>query len=150
MRDLIKKLLDKRQEDSPVPEGGSVDSRIQVATCAILLEMANADEEFSSSERENIINILKNDFQLSDEDVLKLMKTSVKELEKNIDLWGFTNLINENYSDDEKIKVMETVWQVIYADGKLDMYEDYLVHKLSNLLKLSHKQLIDAKMKVLY
>ena len=122
--------------------------RIQVATCALLLEVANSDDEFSDVERDNIIQILKRDFQLSDEYAKELMELSDKEREKSIDLWHFTNLINEHYSIEEKIKIIEMVWKVIYADGKLDKHEDHLAHKLSSLLKLTHKQLIDAKLKV--
>ena len=122
--------------------------RIQVATCALLLEVANSDDEFSDIERDNIIQILEKDFELSDEYAQELMELSDKEREKSIDLWHFTNLINEHYSIEEKIKIIEMVWKVIYADGKLDKHEDHLAHKLSNLLKLTHKQLIDAKLKV--
>ena len=122
--------------------------RIQVAACALLLEVANSDDEFSTVERDNIIEILKKDFELSDEYARELMELSDREREESIDLWHFTNLINEHYSIEEKIKIIEMVWKVIYADGKLDKYEDHLAHKLSNLLKLTHKQLIDAKLKV--
>ena len=122
--------------------------RIQVATCALLLEVANSDDEFSDIERDNIIQILEKDFELSDEYAKELMELSDKEREESIDLWHFTNLINEHYSIEEKIKIIEMVWKVIYADGKLDKHEDHLAHKLSNLLKLTHKQLIDAKLKV--
>ena len=122
--------------------------RIQVATCALLLEVANSDDEFSDIERDNIIQILEKDFKLSDEYAKELMELSDKEREESIDLWHFTNLINEHYSIEEKIKIIEMVWKVIYADGKMDKHEDHLAHKLSNLLKLTHKQLIDAKLKV--
>jgi uncharacterized tellurite resistance protein B-like protein len=124
------------------------DERIQVATCALLLEVANSDDEFSDIERDNIVQILEKDFELSDEYAKELMELSDKEREESIDLWQFTNLVNEHYSIEEKIKIIEMVWKVIYADGKLDKYEDHLAHKLSNLLKLTHKQLIDAKLKV--
>ena len=122
--------------------------RIQVATCALLLEVANSDDEFSDIERDNIVQILERDFELSDEYAKELMELSDKEREESIDLWQFTNLVNEHYSIEEKIKIIEMVWKVIYADGKLDKHEDHLAHKLSNLLKLTHKQLIDAKLKV--
>ncbi len=122
--------------------------RIQVATCALLLEVANSDDEFSDIERDNIVQILERDFELSDEYAKELMELSDKEREESIDLWQFTNLVNEHYSIEEKIKIIEMVWKVIYADGKLDKYEDHLAHKLSNLLKLTHKQLIDAKLKM--
>lgn len=124
--------------------------RIQTATCAILLEMANCDEEFSDTEKNNIISILKKTFQLSDKSVNELIETSNKKRKESTDMWHFTHIINENYSIEDKIRVIETMWNVIYADGKLDKHEDYLVHKLSNLLRLTHKQLIDAKIKILH
>ena len=123
---------------------------IRIATCALLLEMANTDGKFSESEKTSIISYLKNDFNLSGEEVDKLIKTTVHESDNSIDLWQFTSLINKNYTIDEKIGIIEAIWTISYADGILDKYEDYLVHKLANLLHLSQKQLIDAKLKVLY
>ncbi|MDY6951413.1 MAG: TerB family tellurite resistance protein, partial [Thermodesulfobacteriota bacterium] len=58
------------------------------------------------------------------------------------------NLVNQHYSRQEKIQIIQMVWQIVYADQKLDKHEDYLVHKLSKLLRLTHKELIDAKLKV--
>jgi uncharacterized tellurite resistance protein B-like protein len=149
MRGVMKKFF---QQDA-VPDKTEIKEedraeRIQVATCALLLEVANSDDEFSDIERDNIVQILERDFELSDEYAKELMELSDKEREESIDLWQFTNLVNEHYSIEEKIKIIEMVWKVIYADGKLDKYEDHLAHKLSNLLKLTHKQLIDAKLKV--
>jgi uncharacterized tellurite resistance protein B-like protein len=79
---------------------------------------------------------------------MTLLEASNEELKGSIDLWQFTNLINHNYSIEEKIRVVEMVWNVVYADGKLDKHEDYLVHKLATLFRLTHKQLIEAKLKV--
>ena len=126
------------------------DERIQVAACALLLEVANSDDEFSDIERDNIVQILERDFELSDEYAKELMELSDKEREESIDLWQFTNLINQNYSTEEKIRIIEMIWEIVYTDGKLDQYEDYLVHKLGKLLRLTHKQLIDAKLKILH
>ncbi|MCD6296370.1 MAG: TerB family tellurite resistance protein, partial [Deltaproteobacteria bacterium] len=78
-----------------------------------------------------------------------LIAEAEKELEGSIDLWQFTSLINSNYSMEEKIEIIETLWQIVYVDGKMDRYEHYLMNKLKTLLRLSHAQLIDAKLKVL-
>ena len=123
---------------------------IRIATCALLLEMANIDGEFSDSERNRIISILKRDYQLSEKHALELIKASNKELDGSVDLWKFTNLINRNYPLEEKIQIIEMVWKIAYTDRKLDKYEDYLVHKLAKLLHLTHKQLIEAKLKVIH
>ena len=67
-----------------------------------------------------------------------------------MDLWQFARLINENYSPDEKIEIIEILWRMVFVDGKMDRYEHYLMNKLKNLLRLSHDQLIAAKLKVLH
>ena len=79
-----------------------------------------------------------------------LMEAAKDELKESIDLWRFTKLINDNYSEEEKKRVVEMLWRIVYTDGTLDMHEDYLVHKLSHLLHLSHQELIDAKLRILH
>jgi uncharacterized tellurite resistance protein B-like protein len=149
MIDLVKKFFNKSVGNG-VPE--LLESRcqnIQVATCAVLLEMAKIDNEFSEEEQESLISILKKRYGLSNEDTEELIQASNEELEGSIDLWRFTNLINRSYAIDEKLEIIRTVWEIAYADGKLDEHEDYLLHKLAELLHLTHKQLIDAKLSVL-
>jgi uncharacterized tellurite resistance protein B-like protein len=149
MMDLMKRFFTRTTDEKSAgkPVGTSYDVRI--ATCALLLEMANIDGKFSELEKESILEVLKNKYDLSVEHAAALMKAAEEELEKSIDLWQFAKRINENYSTEEKIKIIETVWHLIYTDGVLDKHEDYLVHKLAKLLRLSHEQLIDAKLKVL-
>lgn len=150
MIDLMKRFFGKSTSDATLGEPERTVHDIRIATCALLLEMANIDGKFSDSEKENIISILRNNYNLSDEHANDLIKAADEELKNSIDLWQFTNLINQNYSIDEKIQIIEIVWQIVYTDGKLDKYEDYLMHKLAKLLRLSHKQLIDAKLKVIH
>jgi uncharacterized tellurite resistance protein B-like protein len=149
MIDLVKKFF-KKSSGNRVPE--HLEKRcqnIQVATCAILLEMARIDNEFSKEEQESLIHILKERYGLSHEDTEELIQASDEELEGSIDLWRFTNLINRDYAIEEKLDIIRTVWEIAYADGRLDKHEDYLLHKLAELLHLTHKQLIDAKLSVL-
>jgi uncharacterized tellurite resistance protein B-like protein len=123
--------------------------RIQVATAVMLLEVANADEEFSDTEKESIVEILKDNFDLSNEEVQELISVSDEERKGSVDLWHFANIINENYSDQEKYSIMENIWKVICADGRLDKYEDHIVHKLTKILHIPHSRMIEAKLKYL-
>ena len=148
MIDLVKKFFGETKKATNADKHTSHD--IRVATCALLLEMAHIDGEFSDSERNRISSILERDYQLSDEHALELTKVANKELDGSVDLWQFTNLINRNYPLEEKIRIIEMVWEIAYTDGKLDKHEDYLVHKLAKLLHLTHKQLIEAKLKVIH
>jgi len=150
MIDLVKKFFGKGENQGTGEKSDNASHDTRIAACAILLEMANIDGEFSNSEKESIVAILKKDFQLADENAQSLLQASQDELNGSIDLWRFTNLINQNYSREEKRQIMETVWRVAYTDGKLDKHEDYLMHKLANLLRLTHKELIDTKVKVLH
>ncbi len=149
MIDLLKRFFGKSAGERSADKEEKASHDVRIATCALLLEMANIDNKFSESERERIIHILKKDFQLSDEHTISLIEAADEELNRSIDLWQFTNLINQNYSEDEKLQIIETIWKIVYADGRLDQHEDYLVHKLAKLLRLTHKQLIDAKLKVI-
>jgi uncharacterized tellurite resistance protein B-like protein len=148
MIDLVKKFFGKTKETGSVDSTPYSSHDVRIATCALLLEISYIDGEFSELERERIISILKRDYGLSDSYAVSLMEVSKKELQGSIDLWRFTNLINQNYTMEEKIQIIETIWHVAYADGELDKHEDYLIHKLARLLRLTHKQLIDAKLGV--
>ena len=123
---------------------------LRVATCALLLEMAHIDETFTQEELETILTILKEKYGLSQEHADALVAEADKELAESVDLWRFARLINENYTIDEKLEIIEILWQMVYVDGKMDKYEHYLMNKLKNLLRLSHDQLIDVKLKVLH
>jgi len=148
MIDLVKKFFGRSTKDDPSDQEKGANHDIRIATCALLLEMCSIDGEFSGAEKDSIISILKWEYNLSDEHAMALIEVSNEELKGSIDLWRFTNLINQNYSEEEKIRVIEAIWRVVYADGKLAKHEDFLVHKLANLLRLTHKQLIDAKLRV--
>ena len=150
MIDLIKKFFTKNNKNVTTENGQEKFHDIRVATCALFLEMANIDGEFSEVERENIIFALKKDYNLSDEYIHALIEASNEELKRGIDLWQFTNLINQNYSTEEKILIIEMIWKIAYADGELDKHEDYLVHKLAGLLRLDHKKMIEAKLNIIH
>jgi uncharacterized tellurite resistance protein B-like protein len=109
--------------------------------------MANSDDEFAEDERERIIEILQNRFDLDPDEARELIEITEEQLKGSIDIFRFTKVIKQNYSPEERIKVLEEIWRIVYADGELSGHEDTLVHKLSFLLGLTHKQLIDSKLK---
>ena len=148
IRKLKKLLAAPPRETAPEREEDIAD-RIKLATCVLLLEIAYSDDDFSDDERERIVEVLKEDFQISDDYAEELIELAHLERERSVDMWQFTNVIDNNYSPEEKERVIETLWKVVYADDRLDHYEDHLIHRLAKLLNLDHKQLIDAKKRVL-
>ena len=150
MFDIIQRFFKPADSEEDSSKGGTAAHDVNVATCALLLEMAKIDGEFSDVEQANIIEILKKEFNLSESYIQEITKIADQELKTRHDLWYFTHLINNYYDRTEKIKIIEILWKVIYSDGNLDKHEDYLVHKLSKLLNLQHSELINAKLKILY
>ncbi|HNU75444.1 MAG: Tellurite resistance protein TerB [Deltaproteobacteria bacterium ADurb.BinA179] len=150
MIDLVKRILGSRPAGGAGPEDEEREKhRVPVAACALLLEMAHIDGEFTEAERRLIVSILEHDFGLEADEAAAIMETAGEELEKSVDLWRFARLINRHYTEDEKVRVIEMIWKVIYADGRLEKHEDHLVHSLGRLLRLDHSQLIEAKLKVM-
>jgi uncharacterized tellurite resistance protein B-like protein len=150
MLDTIKRFFNKDALTDSKNDRRTTEHDIRVATCALFVEMARIDEKFTLAEVDTIISLLKENYGLNREHADELLAEADKELADSVDLWQFARLINENYSVDEKIEIIETLWQMVFVDGKMDRYEHYLMNKLKNLLRLSHDQLINAKLKVLH
>jgi uncharacterized tellurite resistance protein B-like protein len=148
MFDIVKQFFDKITKSEAA--GQRADHDILVAVCALLVEMARIDEAFTPVEMEVILEILEEKYGLSRDHATALIKEAEKELDQSVDLWQFANLINENYSLPKKVELIETLWRIVYVDAKMNKYEHYLMDKLARILRVTHEQLIDAKLKVLH
>ena len=144
--DVIKDLFAPKAPSTPDDQR----QHMRVATCVLLLEVANADDILSNEEIDRITNALRHHFSLSPDEAGELIEVSRIARTQSFDLWRFTNVINRNCSQEEKIRIVEETWRVVYSDGTLDAHEDHLAHKLADLLNLTHPQLITAKLKVLH
>lgn len=146
MLELFKRVFNQTDQSSTFSEDSQ--GKLAIAACVILLEAATADSQFSEQESRKIISILQDRFQMTDSSVNELIEASKRERENSPGLWHFTNRINETLSIEEKYELMEMVWRVIYSDGTLDSFENYVAHKLLNLLNLDHSKFIELKLKV--
>jgi uncharacterized tellurite resistance protein B-like protein len=150
MFELFKRFLGSTIEKSGAPAGQDDERDVIVAIGALFLEMGRIDETFTEQEMTQVLSLLTDKYGLSSEDADALLEEADRELKESVDLWQFARVINDHYRIDEKEKLIERLWQIVYVDGHMDKYEHYLMNKLSKLLGLSHKQLIDAKLKVLH
>ena len=150
MIDTLKRFFGKNDRaPGNGPEPGKCHD-IRIATCALFLEMAKIDGEFTETERDKIVRALQREHDLSAEAAEELIQAATNELKHRVDMWQFTRLINENYSHEEKLRIVEMLWKIVYTDGRLDKHEDYLVHKLSTLLNLTHGELSETKLEILH
>ncbi len=131
-------------EEPPAPDDEET-RRLHVAACALLLELATADDEFSESERMHIEAVLRRHFDLDQETAQELMELASKEQEQAIDLYQFTSLIRSNYDLGQKTLLAEIMWGVILADGEIARHEAYMLRKIANLLDLEPGYLAAAR-----
>lgn len=122
---------------------------LRLATAAVLLDIAYADGSFSPAEDGDVVGFLKSSFSLDEESVRDLLKAADELRAQTIDHYALTNFIRHNSSLEERIEMVKAMWRVVYADGRLTDYENYLVRKLADLLGLEHHVMIDAKVAVL-
>lgn len=146
MFDLISKML-ARKTYEPAPVKAPNDTRTHIASCVILLEAAYSDHECTTDEISHVMDTVKSTFGLSHEYAEEIMRLSENERETALDLWQFVKTINQDFSREEKQGVMEAVWRIIYADGHLGGHEDHFAHKLTQPLRLSHNDMIEAKLR---
>ncbi|MBM4311754.1 MAG: TerB family tellurite resistance protein [Deltaproteobacteria bacterium] len=149
MLDIFKSAVQKIKG----PAGSAVQTdealELQIATCALLLEMAHADDTCTPAEEAHIAELMQQRFGLSREAFDEVCALSECRRRDEIDLWGFTSTIKKGFSAGQKMQLMEMLWSVIYADEVLADYEDHLVHTVAKLLGMDHRDMIAAKVKVL-
>ena len=150
MIDLFKRIFGSPAADGNATIGSDGEHAAMVAVCALFLEMGRIDETFTPQEMERVLDLLKSKYGVTDDEVDTLITEADRELDSSVDLWQFARVINEHFSNPEKEALIRRLWRIVYVDGKMDAHEHYLMNKLSNLLRLSHKQLIDAKLEVLH
>jgi uncharacterized tellurite resistance protein B-like protein len=150
MIDILKRFFSPTAENGNMFTGKKNDQHLLVAVCALFLEMGRIDGTFTQQETAVVVDLLTKKYGLAVEDADVLMEEANRELKESVDLWQFARVINENFDNARKEKLIERLWRIVFIDGKMDEHEHYLMNKLSNLLRLSHKQLIDAKLKVLH
>ena len=122
--------------------------RVQIATCALFLEVANSDDDFSVEEEEFINKTMKEEFELDDKLVNELIELSHEHTENSVSLYEFTEIINQYFTNAQKFDVVKNLWRLVFADGNLDSYEEYFIRKISRNLHLEHSDMIAAKLEV--
>ena len=138
---FFKKIFQKDEsEDLEIDEHGSIKACI-----ALLLETSMADNLLDESEIKTLKTTLINDFKLEETEIDELIEISKKNVDDSTSLYDFTRDINDNFESEERIKLIESMWKIAYADGNIDKFEEHIIRKVSNLIYVSHSDFIKAK-----
>jgi uncharacterized tellurite resistance protein B-like protein len=124
---------------------GNVD-RLHLASAALLVELANADNQMDPVEQAVLLRILETKLQLDKATLENLWELAHAEHKGATSLYQFTSRINEAYGYAEKVQLLHHMWEVAYADGRVDRYEEHLIRKVADLLYLTHGDFIRTKL----
>jgi uncharacterized tellurite resistance protein B-like protein len=122
--------------------------RLHIAACALLLELAHADDAFTDRERTQVESAVRRHLGLEGEEAQELIALADEERRAAIDLYQFTSMIRDNYDIGQKAVLAEIMWGVVLADGEIHKDEDYLLRKMANLLDVEPGYLSHARKKV--
>jgi uncharacterized tellurite resistance protein B-like protein len=120
------------------PDGPPADA-VRVAACALLLELAHADGEFTEEERRRVARAAR-DLGVAAADVERVLEKAEAERRDSVDLYQFTRRVAENLSREERLKLIEAVWGVVYSDGTLTEAENRLARRVAELLGFQHPE----------
>jgi len=151
MLSVLKKFLFEEEEksnDNFSDSDLSENKKLQVAACALFIELAKADGNFTDEERSFIINHMKTCFNIDDDYANELMKLAEQRVKDSVSIYEFTGEINEHFTQEQKEKLIENLWRLVFADEKMHTYEDHLIKKVSLTLNIEHKKLIEKKLLV--
>ena len=130
-----------------VPETGGVDreAALRLATAVLMIDVARADQLFEESEFDSMLQLIESHFELTPEQAATLVNAAGETADDMVSLFEFTQLLHKQLDEKEKARIVSLLWQVAYADGRLDKYEDALVLKISDLLYVSRGRVMRLK-----
>ena len=133
------------------PAGSEVDAEddARVAAAALLVEAACMDGTVDDSERDTIARLLGASFGLEAEAAAELMEAATRAVAESNQIYAFTRVINDRYSPEERVGMIEMLWEVAYADGHLHHYESNLVRRVSGLIHVPDRDSGEARKRVL-
>lgn len=147
---MIKKLFDKVASAiaAPASESDSPEIRehaLRMATAVLMVDVARADHSFDDTEFDRILELIEKHFDLDPEETAELVVAADERSEEAVSAYEFTKLLHNNLQEREKSRIVSLLWQVAFADGQLDKYENSFVLKISDLLHVNRARVMRLK-----
>ena len=145
----ILKLLDGfvSSTDNIIEEDILSFDEMTLATCVLLIEVSLSDDSYDDEEKNKIIGILKNKFNLNNTQINVLLEIADKKNQEMISLYDWTSKVNDIYDYNQKKDLIKLLWDVAFADGRIDKYEDHTIRKIAELIYVKHEDFIKAKLR---
>lgn len=138
---MINRILDFFSTETPEPDSLDVND----AAAVLLIEVMMADHDLDERERDCISDILVERLQCSKAEALTCIEQAMKRHEDSYDMHQFVRIVNEEFDEENRYRLVVDLWKVALADGRLDKYEDQRIRRINELMHLHHSHFIRAK-----
>jgi uncharacterized tellurite resistance protein B-like protein len=118
---------------------------LRLATAALLIEVTRADFHVDQAERRAVVDSVQRLFGLDRQETDELVALAEEEVDGAVSLFQFTQLVDREFSQEQKAQVIEMMWRVAFADLNKDRHEEYLVRKVADLLHVPHTTFIRTR-----
>jgi uncharacterized tellurite resistance protein B-like protein len=146
MISAIRKLLQKNATVDKTVSSMDKEELIRMAAAVLFVEVMHADHQIDKRERQVIKRALLESFSLSKQDAEELLQQAEIRVKDVTSLHEFTSLLHGRLTNEEKVMLIEQIWRIILADDYVDKYEEHLVRRIAELLYVSHRDYIRAKL----
>lgn len=126
------------------PDGNKLHQQ-QLAAASLMVEVMVIDRQLGDDELTLIQQLLKQQFQLTNEEIDQLVKLAHQEVDESTSLYQFTRLVNDHFDQTSKHELVKNLWQVAFADNVLDKHEEAIIRRIADLIHVSHSSFIRAK-----
>ena len=146
LREIKSFIFGPETED---PVRSNAEEPVAAAAAALLIEMAVMDGAFDANERETVVRLISERFDLNSLDVADLMTEAEAAVSSSVELFSFTRILRDDFDHLDRIKMVEMLWEVAYADGRLHDFEANLIRRATGLLHVSDRESGVARKRVL-
>jgi len=145
MLSIVKTFFDNHLEPKEA-DGEQILKASELAGAALMVELIQTDSYLDARESEAFLMVLKDTFDLSDEEMNEIKQLAEAQARDATSLYEFTRLINDGFNYSQKVKLIDNLWRIAFADEKLDKYEESLIRQIADLIYVSHADFIQSKM----
>jgi uncharacterized tellurite resistance protein B-like protein len=147
--DALRNFFDRHLAADAEESQSDSEHRARLAAAALLVEVVNSDENFTGTERAHVLAAVQRKFDLAPGEARELVKLAETQSREATDLYQFTSRINATFSPERKVRLVEELWRVAFADSVLNKHEEYLVRRIADLLHVRHSDYIGAKLRAM-
>jgi len=123
-------------------------SKLQLATAALLTRVATVHIEMSQARRAKLHAVLRSHFDLDDPATAMLLEESAAVDRTAVDLYRFTRQLNQFLNDESRRRLVRMMWEVVYADGRVNELEDNIIWRVADLLGVTTRQRVELRQQI--